>query len=266
MRDISAIKSRLTGTQPTLSPTLPKDITTLRQEELKKDSSNIETTTLITVRTKFKKQIQEQQQELDKLASQITHNRQAASDEIEKVLKDAQSKASKLISQAQAIRGEADALLSTQLKQKQQLEDLEKELSIREKTVDIKEDNVNKERIKVAIDAENVNKTILVADKRYQEALECHNSAVSLLTLSVDQMENLAQIRQEVSEVIYQNVSKISIMYKRVVTLMKILDGDKRSLEEKAIELQKKERLLVDRRGQLDRVAAELKQNGKRNL
>jgi len=260
MRDISSIKDRLKDSQPQIHSQREKNIISVRLDEISKDPIIKETKILSAMRQKFKVNIQAKQKELNSLVDTITRNRQLASDEIEKVLKESRAKASKLISEAEAIKYEADNLLKEQINRKEKLDELEQEVTKRETDNSSKEVYIKQMIQKATKQEETTQKNLLLSEKHYQEALDCYISAVSLLTLAVDHLENMAKIRKEVSEVIYQKLEKIGIIEKRVITLIKLIDGDKLLLQQKAIELQDKEKLLKDRRQQLERVDKELKQ------
>ena len=104
-----------------------------------------------------------------------------------------------------------------------------------------------------------------MSDKRYQEAVEACISAVSLLSLAADHLENLRAIREEASEQIYQNVSQIGIIETRVIRLMKLVDSDRTQQQEKEIELKNKEILLKDRNQLFNRVETELRLKYEKN-
>jgi len=243
-----------------------RDISFIRGKALTLDTTVQETQALHTVRQKFNTNIKAKQKEIDSLAGVITRNRQLASDEIEKVLKESRAEAKQLISEAESAKGEAETILAKNKKNQTRLDVISQELDKREADLAKKEDHIEQHLAMIAKEKEVTQENLLISQTRYQEAVEAYIGAVSLLSLAVDQMENLAKIRQEVSEEIYQTLARTDIMYQRVVKLTKLVDVDKLLLKEKAIELQDKERLLSDRRRQLDRVATELKQNGKRSI
>lgn len=275
MRDISSIKERIKETQPQLHPTLQRGITYVKQEEItnpkgedkikiyrsievKKDPFDEEVKRLNTTRKKFNTNIQIKQKELGSLVETIQKNRQLASDEIEKVFSEAKAEANRLISRAESTKNEADNLLERQNKRQIQLDELEIEINKREINVDIKKDLYGKLLKETTKDREQAQKNLLLTDNRYQEALQAYISAVSLLSLVIDHLKNLQKIRDEVSEATYQSLSKVGIIYDRAITLMKLIDGDKLLLQQRAIELQAKEAGLIDREKTLQRSAKEL--------
>ena len=243
-----------------------RDISAIRNKEQAIHlQSTTETRVFSTVNKKLKDQIGVQKKELDGLAETIQRNRQLASDEIEKVLKDAWVRAAKLISEAESTKYEANTFLKAQAYRKSKLDELEQEVSKREGEVTTKETEVVKTTQKIKKQEETAQKNLLLSDKRYQEAVEACISAVSLLSLAADHLENLRAIREEASEQIYQNVSQIGIIETRVIRLMKLVDSDRTQQQEKEIELKNKEILLKDRNQLFNRVETELRLKYEKN-
>jgi len=146
---------------------------------------------------------------------------------------------------------------------KKELNDLEQEIVKREIDISSKEDYINGIIQRVIKQEKQARKNFLISDQRYQEALETYISAISLLTLAVDHLESLHKIRTKVSEVIYQKLEKIDIIYKRIIILTKLVDGDKLLLQQRAIELDNREIYLRDREAMLSRTVKEVQKNGK---
>jgi len=262
MRDLSSIRARLNDEQPKIRPQRETNITSVRLDEISKDPVIKETKALSQVRKRFKDNIQVKQKELTSLVDTITRNRQLASDEIEKVLKDAHTRAKTLISQAESAKNEADNILNVNIAHKEKLTHLDEEVTKREANVVLNEASIKQKTAVIIKDRETTQKNLLLTDKRYQEALGCCISAFALLTLAVDQMENLGKIRTEVSEAIYQNLSKVGIIESKIIELTKLVDIDKSLLRESHKELQDKEIYLRDREAMLERTSKELQLKG----
>lgn len=237
-----------------------RSITSLRQNELKHDNQAQDILNGIKMNSSLKRAIAKKRTELESLSDRTKSLMKGADAEVERILAEARKRANLMVAEAKNSKSKADALLQENETKQKDLEKLDAEIVQRESQSKLKQDLVDIATKDVNKKQEIVNEMLKIASEKKAQVVDIFTTAVVLLELSVEQMSQAQKLENDLSVEVSQTLSKAGRMIERTATLIKEIDVDKSLLNQKAIELQNREKLLVDRTQQFDRAQKELKQ------
>lgn len=206
------------------------------------------------------KAIEKKQAELKQVSGIINKAAKDVTAEADRIVADARKVASKLIGEAQDHKNRADKLLSDNQKIQTELNQAIEAVMILKTKIEKQQEDLD-----IKIDGQHLEQLDLDRDKaeilKLKSETEANwTQATATLLVAIEQLQSAEKLETEVFDKVAQTLVKAGTIISSNAALVKIQDAKEKQLDQKAQELQQKEKLLTDRRHQLDRVASEIKQ------
>jgi hypothetical protein len=179
--------------------------------------------------------------------------------EADRVVVEAKKKATALISQAQTKKNSAQVILDRVKQKESELTELGVDLEILEKRLKVEKDDLEGEKSALHRRQDVLDDTELLVLSKKEETIDSWLVATAVLLAAVEQLEQAQKLESEVSIKVSQTLAKADTIIQRTAALVKIQDAREKQLDQKAIELQQRDKLLKDRHESLRRAASEIK-------
>lgn len=263
MRDISKIRERSTKQQnpqrPTIKPREEKhSVSLLRKEEIRDDAGAQLILDKQKIKNSIDKTIKKKKDELEILTLKIEELKINSTEEVARIIHDAEQQANSLLTEARVDRDLAKNFLSNNKLHKNELDELDSNLTKRENQARIQAKELSEKSDAIRQESIESHKLHIKCVQEKEQSAQFLLTAVALLEASVEQLKQLQSLKDTVKSEITQTYEKTGIMIKRTVVLLKEVDSKNELVNKKAIELQNEKIALVDREEMLERSIKEV--------
>ena len=269
MRDISFIKTQSQQREqkeipsPNVQIKPEKSVSSLRLDELRKDKDAQVFFDRAKSARKLSELVKTKRKELQTIADATKSIVEGANKEADRIVVETKKRASQIISQAKSDNEKANLLLEGNIRKQTELENIEKELKLREESAAAKEIEQTKVQEHFKTERKIVDGLFQTASQYKVAAVDIFANTAAIFELAFEQMQEFEKISSQLPTQTSQTFGKAVKMMERTVVLVKSIDLDKSALQTKAKELQDWQEGLVDREMMLDRTAKEIKQKAK---